>query len=237
MWGYRRVQGELARMGVKVAPSSVWDILRRHGVEPAPRRSGPTWAEFLRAQAHIMLACDFFTVDTVLLQRLYVLFFIEVGTRRVHLSGVTANPVGEWVTQQARNLSLLLSPGSHPVRFLVRDRDTKFTASFDQVFRAEGTRIIKTPVRSPRANAFAERFVGTARRECLDRLLIFNRHHLEQVLTEYVDHYNEHRPHRSLGQRSPQQDAEPAPVSRVEPGRLRRRDRLGGLVHEYGLAA
>jgi transposase InsO family protein len=184
-----------------------------------------------------MLACDFFTVDTVLLQRLYVLFFIEVGTRRAHLSGVTANPVGEWATQQARNLSVHLADRSRAFRFLVRDRDTKFTVSFDEVFRSEGTKVIKTPVRSPRANAFAERFVGTARRECLDRLLIFNRRHLEQVLTEYVGHYNEHRPHRSLGQRSPQQDTEPARVSLVDPGRLRRRDRLGGLVDEYELAA
>ena len=235
-WGYRRAQGELARMGVKVAPSTVWEILRRHGTEPVPRRSGPTWAELLRAQAQVMLACDFFTVGTVLLQRLYVLFFVEVGTRRVYLSGVTANPVGERVTQQARNLSVLLSERSQAFRYLVRDRDTKFNARFDEVFRSEGTKVIKTPVRSPRANASAERFVGTARRECLDRLLIFNRRHLEQVLTEYVGHYNEHRPHRSLGQRSPQQQTEPAPMTLVDPGRLRRRDRLGGLVHEYELA-
>jgi transposase InsO family protein len=199
-WGYRRGQGELARMGVKLAPSSVWEILRRHGIEPVPRRSGPTWPEFLRAQATTMLACDFFTVDTVLLQRLYVLFFIEVGTRRVYLSGVTANPMGEWVTQQARNLSVMLSERSGAVKYLVRDRDAKFSARFDQVFRSEGIRVIKTPVRSPKANAFAERFVGTARRECLDRLLIFNRRHPEQVLTEYVEHYNEHRPsHGFLG--------------------------------------
>ncbi len=236
-WGYRRVHGELARMGVKLAPSSVWEILRRHGVEPAPRRSGPTWAEFLRTQATTMLACDFFTVDTVLLQRLYVLFFIEVGTRRVYLSGVTANPVGQWVTQQARNLSVLVSERSRAFKYLVRDRDTKFTGSFDEVFRSEGTKVLKTPVRSPRANAFAERFVGTARRECLDRLLIFNRGHLERILADYVKHHNEHRPHRSLGQRFPQQGTEPAPIIVADPGRLRRRDRLGGLVHEYELAA
>jgi putative transposase len=190
-WGYRRVHGELARMGVKLAPSSVWAILRRHDIEPAPRRSGPTWAQFLRAQAEATLACDFFIVDTVLLQRLHVLLFIELGTRTVYLSGVTANPVGEWVTQQARNLSLVLSERSHAVRFVVRDRDTKFTASFDELFHSEGIRVIKTPVRSPRANAIAERFVGTARRECLDRLLIFNRRHVERVLAEYVAHYNE----------------------------------------------
>jgi putative transposase len=234
-WGYRRVHGELATMGARAFdrvgnPS-------QPGTEPAPRRSGPTWAESLRAQPEAMLACDFFSLDTVLLQRLYVLFFIEVGTRKIYLSGVTANPVGEWATQQARNLSALLSGRSHAVRSLVRDRDTKFTAAFDEVFRSDGTRVIKTPVRSPRANAFAESFVGTARRECLDRLLIFNRPHLERVLGKYVAHYNSHRPHRSLDQRSPQHETGPAPLRAVDPRRLRRRDRLEGVVHEYELAA
>ena len=237
-WGYRRIHGELATMGVRLAPSSVWAILRRHGIEPTPRRSGPTWAEFLRAQATTMLACDFFTVDTVLLRRLYVLFFIEIDTRRVHLSGVTANPMGEWVTQQARNLSFVLAERSRAVKFLIRDRDTKFTASFDEVFRTEGIRIIKTPIRAPRANAFAERFVGTVRRECLDRLLIFGRRHLEQVLTEYLAHYNRHRPHRALDQRAPQNlGLAPDPVEDPDPVRLRRTDVLGGLIHEYRLVA
>ena len=147
-----------------------------------------------------MLACDFFTVDTVLLRRLYVLFFIELDTRRVYVTGVTANPIGAWVVQQARNLTMVLAERARPVRFLVRDRDAKFTASFDEVFRSERIRIIRTPVRAPRANAFAERFVGTIRRECLDRMLIFGRRQLEVVLAEYVDHYNGHRPHRSLDQ-------------------------------------
>ena len=237
-WGYRRVHGELARMGVKLAPSSVWAVLRRHDIEPVPWRSGPTWAEFLRAQAETMLACDFFTVETVLLRRLYVLFFIEVGTRRVYLSGVTANPVGDWVTQQARNLSLHLGERSQAVRFLIRDRDTKFTASFDEVFHSEGIRVIKTPaLRVPPPNAIAERFVGSVRRECLDQLLIFGRCHLEQVLAEYLARYNVHRPHRALGQRSPQQKTGVPAVSLVDPHRLRRRDRLGGLVHEYEFAA
>jgi transposase InsO family protein len=237
-WGYRRIHGELAVMGVRLAPSSVWAILRRHGMEPAPRRSGPTWSEFLRAQAATMLACDFFTVDTVLLRRLYVLFFIEIDTRRIYLSGVTATPVGEWVTQQARNLSSFFTERSQAAKFLIRDRDTKFTANFDEVFRSEGIRIIKTPVRAPRANAFAERFVGTARRECLDRILIIGRRHLEQVLAEYIAHYNEHRPHRALDQRAPQSlGLMPAPIRDPDPTRLRRTEILGGIIHEYRLVA
>ena len=237
-WGYRRIHGELAVMGVRLAPSSVWAILRRHGIEPAPRRSGPTWSEFLRAQATTMLACDFFTVDTVLLRRLYVLFFIEIDTRRIYVSGVTANPVGEWVTQQARNVSFVLAEGTRTAKFLIRDRDTKFTASFDEVFRSEGIRIIKIPVRAPRANAFAERFVGTARRECLDRLLIPGRRHLEQILTEYLVHYNEHRPHRALDQRAPKRlGLIPASMDDPDPTRLRSTEILGGLIHEYRLVA
>jgi putative transposase len=225
-------------MGVSLAPSSVWAILRRHGVEPTPRRSGPTWAEFLRAQATTMLACDLFTVDTVLLRRLYVLFFIEIDTRRIYVASITANPAGSWVTQQARNLIFDLLERSRPVKFLIRDRDTKFTASFDEVFRTEGIRVIKTPIQSPRANAFAERFVSTVRRECLDRFLIFGRRHLEQVLSEFVDHYNEHRPHRSLGQRAPLTVGKrPLPINDPDPDQLRRRDKLGGLIHEYRLAA
>jgi transposase len=237
-WGYRRIQGELATMGIRLAPSSVWAILRRHGVEPSPRRSGPTWSEFLRAQATTMLACDFFHVDTVLLRRLYVLFFIELDTRRVHLSGITTNPVGEWVTQQARNLSFVLAEQARPRKFLIRDRDAKFTASFDEVFATEGIRIIRTPIRSPRANAFAERFVGTARRECLDRLLVFHRAQLDTILSEFVDHYNGHRPHRSLGQQAPVAvGMTPQRISHPDPARLRRSDQLGGLIHEYRLVA
>ncbi len=159
-WGYRRIHGELATMGVRLAPSSVWAILRRHGIDPTPRRSGPTWLEFTRAQAATMMACDFSTVDTVLLRRPCVLFFVELDTRRVHLSGITANPTGRSVTQQARNLSFELAERSRPVKFLIRDRDAKFTASFDEVFRADGIAIPKTPLRAPRANSVAERFVA-----------------------------------------------------------------------------
>ncbi|MGO8869957.1 MAG: integrase core domain-containing protein, partial [Acidimicrobiales bacterium] len=237
-WGYRRIHGELSTMGIPLAPSSVWDILRRHGLDPSPRRRGPTWGEFLRSQATTMLACDFFTVDTVLLRRLYVLFFIELDTRRVYLTGVTAHPTGAWVVQQARNLAFELAERSQPVKFLIRDRDTKFTAGFDEIFRSEEIRIIQTPVRAPRANALAELFVGTIRRECLDRMLIINRRQLEMVLLEFVDHYNGHRPHRSLRQLPPQPiDEAPGESEIAGPSRLRRADRLGGLIHEYRLVA
>ena len=223
-------------MGVRLAPSSVWAILRRHGIEPTPRRTGPTWADFLRAQAGTMLACDFFTVDTILLRPLYVLFFIEADTRRIWFCGVSFNPVGEWVTQEARNLSFDLVGRSRAAKFLIRDRDTKFTPRFDEVFRSEGIRVIRTPVRSPRVNAFAERFVGTVRRECTDRLLIFGRRHLEQILAEYATHYNDHRPHQSLEQRAPRTlKVAPDPIAKPDPTRLRRSEVLGGIIHEYRL--
>jgi transposase len=154
-WGYRRIQGELVTMGLRLAPSSVWAILRRHRIDPAPTRRGPTWSESLRAQTTTMLACDFFHVDTVLLRRLYVLFFIELDTRKVYLTGVTENPTALWVTQQARNLTGALGQRAAAVSFLIRDRDAKFPGSFDEVFRSEGVRIIRTPIRAPRANAFA----------------------------------------------------------------------------------
>ncbi len=185
-----------------------------------------------------MLACDFFTVDTVLLKRLYVLFFIELDIRLVYMTGITANPTGPWVTQQARNLSMELAERAHPVKFLIRDRDAKFTSSFDEVFRSDGIRIIRTPVRAPQANAFAERFVGTVRRECLDRILIISRRHLEHVLAEYLVHYNGRRPHRSLDQHAPLTvETRPPPTHTPDVARLRRNDKLGGLIHEYKLAA
>ncbi len=235
-WGYRRVQGELARLGIKIAASTVWEVLRRAGVPPTPRRASESWRDFLRAQAAGILACDFVTVDTVFLRRLYVLVFIELKSRIVHIAGVTAHPTREWVTQQARNLIGVMSEGASPVRFLIHDRDTKFTASFDEVFRSEGVRIIRTPVRAPQANGVMERWFGTLRRECLDRLLIVGRRHLEVVLREYVSHYNDHRPHRSLDQRAPTGSQE-IPKTIVDLGRIGRRDRLGGLIHEYEVAA
>jgi transposase InsO family protein len=237
-WGYRRIHGELATIGIVIAPSSVWAMLKRHGIDPSPRRSGPTWAEFLAAQAKGLMACDFFHVDTVFLRRLYVLVFIHHDTRRVRIAGVTANPVAAWVTQQARNLSMELADEASAVKFLIRDRDTKFTTSFDAVFAGDGVRIVKSPIRAPKTNAICERVIGGIRRECLDRMLILGRRHLEAVLTEYVDHYNSHRPHRSLGQRSPSAlNATPAPIDDIDPATLRRTDRLGGLIHEYRMAA
>ena len=236
--GYRRIQGELDRMGVVLAPSSVWAIWRRHGIDPSPMGTDPTWTELLRSQASSMRACDFFSVDTVLLKRLYVVPFIELDTRRVYVMGITAHPTGSWAVQQARNLSVMLANRAHPVKFLIRDRDTKFTSSFDEVFRSEDIRIIRTPIRAPRANAFAERFVGTVRRECLGRMLIFGRRHLEHVLADYVVHYNDHRPHRALEQQAPLTvGTSPASIGDPDLARLRRTDKLGGLIHEYELAA
>jgi transposase InsO family protein len=232
-WGCVRIQGELRKLGVRVGATSVRRILRSHGLGPAPR-SGPTWGQFLRAQAKGLVALDFFTVDTVFFKQLYVLFAIEHATRRVHIAGVTANPDDPFVTQAARELTSDLEEAGRPAKFLVRDRDPKFTKSFDQVFEASSTRVIKTPVRSPRANAIAERFVRTVRRECLDWTLVLGRRHLHAVLREYVAHYNEARPHRGLGLGVPSgRTFPPGPL----PEEVRRRDVLGGLVHEYERAA
>jgi putative transposase len=230
-WGYRRIHGEDAGLGLQIAPSTVWSLLKRAGIDPAPRRSGPTWRQFLTAQAHSILATDFFCVDTVLLHRLYVLFVVEHATRRVHLLGITANPTGAWVAQQARNLLMDLDDRLAGFAFLIRDRDSKFTGVFDAVFASEGIRILRTPVRAPRANAIAERWIGTVRREILDRMLIVNRRHLETVLAEYLAHFNDHRPHRALQHAAP---LRPLPPPSSQPDlHIRRHDRLGGLIHEY----
>jgi putative transposase len=231
LWGYRRIHGELVGLGHTVAASTVWHILKRAGLDPAPRRSGPTWRQFLTTQAKGILAVDFFHVDTALLRRLYVLFFVEHARRRVHLAGVTARPTAAWVVQQARNLVMDLDSRTDTLRFLIRDRDAKFTAAFDAVFTAMGIEILRTPVRAPRANAIAERWVGSVRRECLDRMLILNRCRLEQVLVDYADHFNTHRPHRSLNQRPPDGGVARVPPPGAE--RVQRLDRLGGLIREY----
>jgi len=230
-WGHRRIHGELVGLGYRVAPATVWNILRKAGLDPAPRREGPSWREFCRAQARAMLACDFFTVDTVLLRRIYVFFLLEIGTRRVHILGVTRHPTGEWVTQQARNLMLAMGERPDGFRFLVRDRDTKFTAGFDAVFADVGIEVLRSPPRAPKANAYAERWVSTIRRECLDRMLIFSERQLVHLLTEYEGHYNRHRPHRALGQRPPIADLG---IARADvSGPVRRTEILGGLINEY----
>jgi transposase InsO family protein len=229
-WGYQRLRGELAKLGYRVSATTIRSILGRHGRGPAPRR-GLSWREFLTAQAGGLLACDFFTVETVRLQVLYVLFFIELQSRRVFVLGCTQHPTEAWVTQQARNLSWQID-GS-PFRVLIRDRDSKFSRSFDQVFIAQGFRVIRTPYRSPRANAHAERWVGTARRECLDWLLIRGVNHLECVMAEFARHYNAARPHRALQLRPPAASA----ATHRPVGKVVRRDRLGGLIHEYERSA
>jgi putative transposase len=239
LWGYRRIHGELTKLGVTVAPSTVWEILRAAGIDPAPRRSGPTWRQFLHAQAAGILAVDFLHVDTVLLRRLYVLVFIEHGTRQMHLGGVTSNPTSEWTVQQARNLAFSLDERLGDMRFLIRDRGSNFTRSFDAVFQSAGTRILRSAVQAPRMNATCERLVGTLRRELLDRVLILGEAHLHAVLAEYQVHYNMARPHQGIAQHVPadERDAHSATLTDVDPRQIRRRPVLGGLINEYTYAA
>jgi len=230
-WGYRRVHGELAGLGYRVGASTVWRILTVAGLEPAPRRTGPSWREFLTAQADGILAWDLFCLETVALTRLYGFFVAEHASRRVLILGVPGAPDGEWLAQLARTLLMDLEDAGQSFRFLLRDHDRKFSRVFDTVFAAAGVQIVTTPVRAPRANAIAERFVGSLRRELLGRILIVNQRHAAAVLAEYERHFNEHRPHRALGQAAP---LRPLPDPRPSPDmRVRRRDRLGGLLHEY----
>jgi len=227
-WGYQRIRGELLKLGCDISATAIRAILQRHGLPPAPRRAGLSWRAFLRAHAGAVLARDFFTIETVRPRTLYVFFFIEVHTRRVIVAGCTVRPTADWVTQQARNLVWRLGDDGVRPTLLVRDRDAKFTRAFD-VFRSEGVRVVRTPFRAPRANAHAERWVGTARRECLDWLVILGRRHLEQVLREYVAHYNTARPHQALGLRAPGARGDLAAPT----GEVVRRERLNGLIHEY----
>jgi putative transposase len=229
-WGCVRIQGELRKLGIRVSASSNRRVLRQDGLGLVPR-SGPTWSEFLRSQAHSVLATDFFTVDTVSLKQLYVLFVIELSTREVHNLGVTEHPTGAFVTQVARNLMGELGDRGRTIKFLIRDRDTKFTASFDEVLRSEGIRVIKTPVRSPRTNAYAQRWVRTVRTECLDSILILGPRHLERALRQYVNHYNRPRPHRGIDLQVPVSGN--GTVATPQLLDIDRHDVLGGLIHEY----
>ena len=232
-WGCVRIQGELRKLGVRVGATTIRSLLRRAGFGPAPRRGGPSWTEFLRAQAQGIVASDFFTVETVLLRTLYVLFFVEHGTRRVWLAGVTGHPDGSWMRQRARNLAV--NEELENVRFLIHDRDAKFSGPFDEILRGERVRVIRTPVRAPRANAVAERWVRTVRTECLDHLLVGGRRHLERILHEYLEHYNGERPHRGLALAAPTRVLREPRGS--PPTEVRRREVLGGLIHEYRAAA
>jgi putative transposase len=231
--------GELNRLGHRIAPSTVCQILHDAGLDPAPRRAGPTWRTFLRTQAKHVVAVDFVHIDTLLLKRLHALILIEHGTRRTHLLGVTAHPTGAWTAQAARNalMDLELNQRAEPVTYLIRDRGSRFTTAFDTIFETEGIRILRNPVRAPRANAICERMIGTLRRELLDHILTLHEQHARAVLTEWLHHYNHGRPHRSFGQPTPVQ-AEyepPAPINLAE-HRVRRRTILGGLTHEYWTA-
>jgi putative transposase len=238
-WGCRRIQGELLGLGIRVGASTVRRVLKRLRMPLAPQRSQSTWRQFLRMQAATMLACDFFHVDcAVTLRRLYVFFAIEVGTRHVHVLGVTAHPDGAWTVQQARNLLMDLDERAARFRFLIRDRAGQFTEAFDAVLSGAGIEVVKIPPRSPSANAYAERWVRTVRAEVTDRMLIAGQRHLRGVLDQYAAHYNQHRPHRALSLRPPgAAEGTPAAVTAITTAKIRRHRVLGGLINEYEQAA
>jgi transposase len=242
-WGYRRIHGELAGLGVRLSASTVWEILTKAGIDPAPRRTGPTWSQFLRSQAEAILACDFFTAGLPGGTRAHVLAVMEHATRRIRILGVTLHPTGEWTAQQARNLLMDLSEQTQRVKFMIRDRGSNFTAAFDAVLADAGIRTVLCNVRTPRMNAIAERWIGGCRRELLDRTLIWNQHHLRRILRDYETHHNQHRPHRSLHAAAPlparrraaetatragrsrsvprpKTDAHQCPDQRISPGRM-----------------
>ena len=233
-WGYRRIHGELAGLGHRIASSTVWQILKASGIDPAPERSEVTWSQFLHSQAAV--ACDFFTVDTALLRRYYVLFFIHVPTRQVFYAGVTANPTGAWTTQAARNLFLRHADQLADSRALVRDRGSQFIDTFDEIFRTEGLKILKTPVRTPVANAFAERWIGSIRRELLDRTIIWNQHQLERLVRRLHRPLQHHRPHRSLDQQTTTRGRGRPPGGSAPPSVVKS-TRCHGLINEYRDAA
>jgi putative transposase len=238
-WGYVRIVGELRKLGFDVSATLVRNVLGRAGVPPAPQRDRLSWSAFLRTQGEVILACDFFTVDTVWLRRLYVLVFLSIGSRRVEYLACTSHPNTAWMLQQARNLLMELDDQDRQVRFLIHDRDAKFPRAFDALLESDGINVLRTPFRAPNANAHMERWVGTVRRECIDRLLILGRRQLEHILRVYVRHYNRHRPHRALDLNPPETNppTRAATTSTPRPFRVDRRDLLGGLIHEYDIAA
>jgi transposase len=235
-WGHRRIHGELTRLGHQIAASTVWNILNQAGIDPAPRRTGPTWKQFLTAQAQHIIAVDFPHVDTINLTRIYALILLEHRSGRAHLLGVTANPTGPWTTQATRNFLMDTDTEGHT--FLIRDRGSQFTNTFDAVFADAGLRVLKSPPQAPKANAHCERFIGTLRRELLGRTLILNERHLRRTLTRYLEHYNGQRPHRALSQLCPSQAeaGPPRPIDLAE-HRVHRRAVLGGLINEYQIAS
>jgi putative transposase len=234
-WGYRRIHGELAGLGIKVAASTVWEILKASGINPGRRQTGPTWSQFLRSQAEAILACDFFTVDLLDGTQAYVLAVIEHATRRIRILGITLHPTGEWTTQQARNLIMDLGEQADQVKFMIRDRGSNFTTAFDAVLADAGIRTVLCNIQTPRMNAIAERWIGGCRRELLDRTLIWNQAHLRRILSDYETNHNQHRPHRSLYGAAPLKPL-PEPVD-LDLYRIRRRAQVGGLINEYRLVA
>ena len=230
-WGDRRIEGELLKLGIKVSATAIRMLLRQHRISPAPRRSGPNWRQFIRAHASAIIATDLFTIDTVLLQRLYVIVFIELGTRRLLFANCTANPDSAWITQQARNLVYDMQDLGVPVRFAIHDRDAKFTCGFDAVLESAGVEVIRTPYRAPRANSRCERSIGSARREFFDFMIVVGERHLRLLLDLWLDYYNRGRPHMALDLVAP--DPRPTPAA----GAIVRERKLFGLTTEYSRAA
>jgi len=233
-WGQSKIEGELKKLGIEIDEDTVANILERHGIPPAPQRgSSSSWRHLMAHYKDQILACDFFTIETLFLKALYVLFFIDLGTRQVYFAGCTDHPTKRWVTQQARQMAWQLEEHDTPMKFLIHDRDTKLTQSFDAVFRSERLKIIRTPYRAPNANAFAERWVRTVRVECLDKLIIINQSHLQRVMLDYISYYNTARPHQGLAQEIPVKSNMPVHDS----GPVVCHDVLGGIIHDYQRAA
>lgn len=228
-WGNERIEGELLKLDYEISDETVANILRRHGIPPVPERdSSPSWRYLMTHYQDQLLACDFFTVDTLFLQTLYVLIFIEIGSRRVHFAGCTTHPDNAWITQQARQVIWELDERDPAIRFLIRDNHKKFSHAFDTVFRSAGIKVIPTPCRAPNANANAERWIRSVREECLDKMLSINQAHLRRVMREYIAFFNEARPHQGLDQQIPV-----PPASRAASGPVRCRTVLGGIIHDY----